>query len=200
MYPHLTPHGWLMKLNRQPLTEMPAEELQADEMFWSAQMAEKTGLRLTRGTPLAEIGNYAQKVFARHSLSGFKGDARFITNAYSCRAWSKWRSSQAGVYAWRLGPQAPSEYKAKPGPGLEELKDATDLAFKQAFALCPASPEALYRYVNFLVQFSRLDDAILVARTSLACQPKDNPQASSSSSIANLITQLEKFKQQAPRR
>ena len=27
----------------------------------------------------------------------------------------------------------------------------TDFAFKQSFAFCPYSPEAVYRYVNFLL-------------------------------------------------
>jgi hypothetical protein len=31
----------------------------------------------------------------------------------------------------------------------------TDFAFKQSFAFCPYSPEAVYRYVNFLLQLSK---------------------------------------------
>ena len=47
----------------------------------------------------------------------------------------------------------------------------TDFAFKQAFAFCPYSPEAVFRYVNFLLQFNRLDDAMIVAETCLKLDP-----------------------------
>ena len=50
------------------------------------------------------------------------------------------------------------------------IKEA-DFAFRQAFALCPYSPEAFSRYVNFLVPQHRLDDALLVASTCLKLDP-----------------------------
>jgi len=192
MYPYLTPSGVLMRLHHQPLTELSAEDIQQDEDFWSAQMAEKTGLRLTKDTSLAAVCDYATKVFAGRDRSAFKGDARFLASKYSYRAWSKWRSSIAGMYAWRL-TQAPPEYEPVKDPQRQEVMDAADLAFRQAFALCPYSPEAVYRYVNFLLQFKRMDDAILVAKTCLACLPKDDPQ-SSSQQIQALVDQLEKYK------
>jgi len=43
------------------------------------------------------------------------------------------------------------------------MRDAADFAFRQALALCPSSPETVYRYVNFLMNGKRFDDALLLA-------------------------------------
>jgi thioredoxin-like negative regulator of GroEL len=52
------------------------------------------------------------------------------------------------------------------------IKEA-DFALRQAFALCPYSPEALFRYVNLLIspEVQRFDDALLLARTSQKLDP-----------------------------
>ena len=49
-----------------------------------------------------------------------------------------------------------------------------DFAFKQSFAFCPYSPEAVIRYVNFLVQFQRFDDAMMLAQTCHLLDPYNN--------------------------
>ena len=41
----------------------------------------------------------------------------------------------------------------------------------QAFAFSPWSPEAVFHYVNLLLQTNRLDDALLVADTCLKLDP-----------------------------
>jgi thioredoxin-like negative regulator of GroEL len=88
------------------------------------------------------------------------------------KAFSKLRSSQAGVYAWRLSQQCPPEYRQKTEAGQQALIRETDFAFKQAFAFCPYSPEAVYRYIiNFLLPNNRLDDALIVAKTCLKLDP-----------------------------
>jgi tetratricopeptide (TPR) repeat protein len=45
---------------------------------------------------------------------------------------------------------------------------------KQAFAYCPYSPEAVYKYVNLLVNSGRVDDAMLVTKTCVKFDP-ENP-------------------------
>ena len=49
------------------------------------------------------------------------------------------------------------------------MSKAADLAFRQAFALCPYSPEAILRYVGFLAAQGRKEDAIAVLETALSC-------------------------------
>ena len=67
------------------------------------------------------------------------------------------------------------------------MTKAADLAYRQALALCPTSPEAIYRYVNFLMKANRLDDAILVAQTGWQLNP-DNGQ------LPALVQQLQRYK------
>jgi len=198
MYPYLTPHGLLMKLNRQPLNEIPAGEFQKDEDFWSKELAGKIGGWLAKGTPLSNVCAYAEKVFANKDTSEFKGDSKFIASKYAL-AYSKWRSSIAGIYAWRLSPQCPQEYGPKNDAQRKQLMKATDFAYEQACALCPYSPEAVYRYVNFLLPLGRFDDAILIAKTALDCSPMAGP-FSHNEQIKGLIDQLEKFKEQSSHR
>ncbi len=43
MYPHLRPHGLIMKINRQRLTAIPAEEVEKDKKFWSERTGQMLG-------------------------------------------------------------------------------------------------------------------------------------------------------------
>src|SRR5215831_14198960 len=58
-----------------------------------------------------------------------------------------------------------------------------EFAFKQAFAFCPYSPEAVFRYVQLLASLNRIDDAIIVAET---CQELDPYNGQ----VAGLLKQL----------
>ena len=73
------------------------------------------------------------------------------------------------------------------------MNRAADFAFRQAWALCPYSPEAIYRYVNFLLAQTRINDAVLIAETAAALpQNKDNNQ------IVQLVTQLKQWQKEHP--
>jgi ankyrin repeat protein/thioredoxin-like negative regulator of GroEL len=43
MYPYLTPHGVVMKLNRTPLDTIPADQVEQDTEFWSAKIKQLQG-------------------------------------------------------------------------------------------------------------------------------------------------------------
>jgi thioredoxin-like negative regulator of GroEL len=64
-----------------------------------------------------------------------------------------------------------------------------DFAFRQAFAFCPYSPEAVFRYVQLLMGLGRLDEAQLVAETCHKFDP-ENAQ------VDGLVKQLESYKGQ----
>ena len=68
------------------------------------------------------------------------------------------------------------------------LKEA-EFAFKQAYAFCPYSPEALFRYINLLLSTGRVDDAMLIATTSQKLDPFNTQ-------IDNLIFELKRIKAQ----
>jgi hypothetical protein len=175
MYPYLEPHGLIMKLNRQPLAQLPAETLARDRDYWRKLVADMLGDWLDEKTPVSEIAAFVDRVYVHKNLKGFTGDPRFVQNDCAQRSFSKLRSSIAGVYAWRLGGDTPPEYRPKSEAERQALLKEADLAFRQAFALCPYSPEAVFRYVNLLLQVNRPDDALLVAQACLKLDP-DNGQ------------------------
>jgi tetratricopeptide (TPR) repeat protein len=193
MYPYETPFSIIMKINRNPLRELPDDVFKRDHAFWSKYSDRLIGNWITYDTSVKEIVDFIEKVYLRHNYAGFKGDLKFVRDDQAQKAFSKLRSSQAGVYAWRLGPQCPEEYRQKTPAGTQALVREADFACKQAFAFCPYSPEAVIRYVNFLLQYGRIDDALLVAQTCHQLDPY-NPQGTT------LVKQLEDIKNQSANR
>lgn len=193
MYPYETPFGDIMKINRNPLPSIPPEVLKRDHAFWSKYSDRLIGNWITYDTKPQEIADFSQKLYVGNNYAGFKGDRKFIRDDGGQKAFSKLRSSIAGVYAWRLGQNCPPEYRPKNNEEMQALIKEADFAFKQAFAFCPYSPEAVYRYVNFLLQFNRLDDALIVAQTCIKLDPYNDQ-------VQNLITQLQEFKKTAATR
>ena len=190
MYPYETPFGIIMKINRQPLPELSDDIFKKDHAFWSEYSKRFIGNWITYDTSIQQIAEFAEKVYLHGNFSGFTGDRKFIRDDDGQKAFSKLRSSQAGVYAWRLSQQCPPEYRQRTPAAQEALKREADFAFKQAFAFCPYSPEAVFRYVNFLLQFNRLDDALIVAKTYLKFDPYNG-------SAIDLVKNLEDYKTRA---
>ncbi len=178
MYPYLEPHGLIMKLNRQPLAQLPEEVIARDREYWRKVVAGMIGDWLGEQTTVREVADFVDRVYVRKDLTGFTGDPRFVENDYAPKIFSKLRSYIAGVYAWRLGAAdgavTPPEYQPKTEAERQALLREADLAFRQSFALCPISPEALYRYAHLLVQLNRTDDAVLLAETFLKLDPKNS--------------------------
>ena len=170
-----------MKINRQPLATLSDETIRRDREYWSGRVSEMLGSWLTEDTSVRTITEFVDKVYVRKNLQGFSGDQRFIQSQHAQKLFAKHRSSIAGVYAWRVGKEAnnPAEQ--------ERMRKEADFAFRQAFAICPHSPEAVFRYINLLVSASRLDDAILIADAARKVEP-DNK------SIQNLVEELNKLK------
>jgi len=193
MYPYETPAGIIMKINRNPVSSYTSEIFKKDHEFWSKYSDRLIGNWITYDTSVQKIADFAQKVYLGNNYEGYQGDRKFIRDDDAQKAFSKLRSSIAGMYAWRLGRECPPEFAPKNNADMQALVRETDFAFKQAFAYCPYSPEAVFRYVNFLLQFNRLDDALIVAQT---CQKLDpfNEQ------VKNLIRQLQEFKNQSASR
>ena len=190
MYPSLEPHGLILKINRQPLAQLPAETLARDRDYWGKLVAGMLGDWLDEKTPVSEVAAFVDRVYVRHDLKGFTGDPRFVQNHFAKASFSKLRSSLAGVYAWRLGGDTPPEYRPKSEAERQALLQEADLAFRQAFALCPDSPEAVFRYVTLLLQLKRPDDALLVAQSCLKLDPHNGQ-------VRNLVDNIKSYKTQA---
>ena len=178
MYPHLTPNGLIMKINRQPLARLADEFVQRDHEYWSRYLRPLLGDWLNDDTSVAEVATFAEKIYLKHDLGGFTGDPQFVEDTWAQKAFSKLRSSIAGNYSWRMTNAATPDEK-------QRMTKEADFAFRQAFALCPTSPEALYRYVNLLVSLNRADDARLLTETSLKLDPKN-------AQVQSLLEQLKK--------
>jgi outer membrane murein-binding lipoprotein Lpp len=183
MYPQLEPHGLIFKLNRQLASKLSDEAVQNDHDYWTKYVQPMIGGWLNDDTSVVEVAAFAQKTFGRHDFSGFKGDPRFIQNAYSHKMFSKLRSSIAGLYTWRAQHATGAGEK-------QRMNDEADFAFRQAFALCPYSPEAVFRYVNLLLSENRAADALLVAETA---EKMPAMQGRDGESVRGLIKQLKQF-------
>ena len=186
MYPQLEPHGLFFKINRQPVEKLSNEIFQRDHDFWTNQISPLIGGWLVDETSVKEIAAFVEKVFGRNDFNGFSGDPNFIQNGYTTAMYSKSRSSIAALYAWRSQNIHDESER-------QRMNRAADFAFRQAWALCPYSPEAIYRYVNFLLAQNRVNDAILIAETAAALpQNQDNHQ------IVQLVTQLKQWQKEHP--
>jgi tetratricopeptide (TPR) repeat protein len=189
MYPYETPFGIIMKINRNPLPELSQDVFDLDHKFWQDFSTRLCGNFIDYNTPVADICKFVERTYVGNNFTGFIGDRRFARDDDAQKAFSKLRSSQAGMYAWRLTPQCPPEYRQKTPASQNALIRETDFAFKQAFAFCPYSPEAVYRYINFLLPLGRFDDALLVAETCKKLDPYND-------SIIGLIKNLQDYKKQ----
>jgi tetratricopeptide (TPR) repeat protein len=175
MFPHLTPFGVIMKINRQPLPELTDEICQRDHEFWSQFSKRLIGDWITYDTPVKEITDFARRTYLQHNYKDFKGDLKFARDDQAQKAFSKLRSSIGGVYAWRLGLMSgaptPPQYLPKNTTEQQRMLREAEFAFKQALAFCPYSPEAVFRYVQLLLALNRVNDALLIAETCLSLDP-----------------------------
>ncbi len=160
MYPYLEPYGVIMKINRRPLAEIPDEIVRKDHEFWSRYSERLIGNWITYDTPVKEICDFVERVYERHDFKGFKVDTKFIRDDQAQKSFSKLRSSIGGVYSWRVS-------QAKTAAEQQRMLREADFAFRQAFAFCPYSPEAVFRYTTLLATSGRLDDAELITETCL---------------------------------
>lgn len=183
MYPYLTPFGIIMKINRQPLPELTEDIIQRDHEFWSQYSTRTIGNWITYDTKLKDIADFVERVYLRRDFTGFTGDRKFVHDEDAQKAFSKLRSSIGGIYNWRIA-------NAKPGsPDQQRMIKEADFAFRQAFAFCPYSPEAVFRYANLLLSLQRFDDALIIAKTCLKLDPFNGQ-------VLDLVSRLETWKKQ----
>jgi tetratricopeptide (TPR) repeat protein len=173
MYPHLTPFGIIMKINRNPVPEITQEMVDKDHKFWSQYSDRLIGNWITYDTPVKDICDFALAVYRRREVDRLKGTPEltatrraFVRDDNAQKAFSKLRSAIGGVYFWRV------QNSKSPAENARMLKEA-EFAFKQSFAFCPYSPEAVYKYVTLLVNLGRTEDAERVAKTCIEFDPEN---------------------------
>ncbi len=169
MYPYLEPFGIIMHINRTAIQELPQETIDRDHAFWSEYSARTIGNWITYDTSVKEICDWAEAVYLRHDLSHFTGDPKFVRDDDGQKAFSKLRSSIASsIYQWRSLPQNSRSATERP-----RVTKEAEFAFKQAFAYCPYSPEAVFHYMDLMLKQNppRIDDAILILETCHKLDP-----------------------------
>ena len=166
MYPYLEPHGLILKINRQPLSELSEDMVTQDHDFWVKQLEPMIGDWLTYDTPVEELAAWTERVRLKHDFSGFTGDRRFVEGISGERQiFSKLRNAIGGVYAWR------ADHATNPAEKKRMTREA-DFAFRQALALWPCSPEScspVVRYMTLLKKENRQSDAGLVKAMAQKC-------------------------------
>ena len=100
---------------------------------------------------------------------------------------SKLRSSLAGLYAWRM-------QHATGAPEQERMARESDFAFRQAWALCPDSTEAVFGYVALLMEQKRVADALLVAETAAQIPSMQGQEGQQIRALVAHLKQLQKAK------
>jgi predicted Zn-dependent protease len=116
----------------------------------------------------------------RHDFSGYKGDRAFARDDQAQKAFSKLRSAIASsIYHWRVA-------NSKSGTEQQRMVKEADFAYRQAYAFCPFSPEAVFHYVQFLMQLQRTDDALLIAKTAAKLDPFNGQLSELVNNLSNM--------------
>jgi tetratricopeptide (TPR) repeat protein len=191
MFPHLTPYGVIMKINRKPLATLPPDVFDRDHRFWKEYAKRFTGDVVDYDTKVSDVAAFVEKTYLRKNFKGFTGDRKFVRDEDAQKAFSKLRSAIGGIYAYRLGiPGSPTlapEYRAKTQEDKDRLIKEANFAYLQAFLFCPYSPDAIYRYVNFLMYVQRFNDAVIVVETGLKFDPNNGQLKSLLDYLKSLI-------------
>jgi tetratricopeptide (TPR) repeat protein len=184
---------------------MTQEIVDRDHRFWSKYSERLVGNWLTYDTSVSNICRVAEQIYIKRNLKDLKVDGtdvrpdpRFVRDDDAQKAFSKLRSAIAGVYFWRIneaGRRAAEaaqrgDAAAQSRHTMEQQRmiKECDFAFRQAFAFCPFSPEAVFRYTNLLISMGRTEDALHIARTFLKLDPHNR-------SARDLIEQLTAIRQ-----
>jgi hypothetical protein len=175
-HPHLSPHGFVFKINRTPWKSLPSDLVSQDREFWNRWTAKLIGPWLDEKTSVQEITNFVIKVYLHKDLAGFTGDPDYI---HTARMWtqlpdhlgaavtfSKSRSAIGELYAWRSRvAQTAGEQMA--------MKRQADYALRQALALCPYQIDTVTHYLNLLIEENRFDEATGVLKLVGLFHPKE---------------------------
>ena len=133
---------------------------------------------LTADTKLEEVIDWADRVHVKNDLKQFKGESALLRrqtsgvfaskqsvdgslgSSWPARAFGKLRLGQAQIYERRVAycrMQLSAEEKPAPArlqqlqAEMKRCKKASALAFAQAYAICPGSPETLVANVSHLL-------------------------------------------------
>jgi hypothetical protein len=168
MYPHLSPHGLILKINRQPPGSFGEKVVQENRDCWREQTKRLIGDWLTNETPVNVVCDFLEEVYGQSLLDGFKGDQDYVMPRRGGNVqllYGHLRLGQAHVYEWRMNHATTPTEK-------DRMMRELDFAYRQIIALSPADVETVKRYVNLLRDQKRLDDARRMLKAGQMINPR----------------------------
>ncbi len=150
MYPYETPSGIIMKINRNPVHVLYPRHVTKKTTSSGANIPTAlVGNWITYDTTVKEIADFAQKVYLGNNYAGFKGDRKFVRDDDAQKAFSKLRSSIAGMYAWRLGQSTPGRIPAQNRGGHEAAGAGNRFRLQTGLRLLPLQPRGGFSLRQF---------------------------------------------------
>jgi hypothetical protein len=162
-FSHLVPEGVLLRVAQAPLDELPPEVMARNRAWWNKRTSELLGEHIALDTPWSRIIELARATFLDREKRGLEqgarwrvGDTTLPLQVEVCMNHAIQRAAIGQVYSWRANVTA--EQSAKAAYARE-----ADLAFRQAFALCPNAYDTVYyQSAKWLGEQQRWDDLELV--------------------------------------
>jgi hypothetical protein len=168
MYPHLSPQGPIMKINRRPLPALGEAALEVDRRYWQKLTGRFLGDWLKEPTSVQTVCEFVERVYGDAQLDGFTGDPDYVLADRSHtphRLFGKLRLAHAVLFEWRFEQAATPAEK-------ETMKSAAELAYKQLLALAPDESEYVRRCARFFMDQKRRGDARRVLDAGLRLNPR----------------------------
>jgi beta-lactamase regulating signal transducer with metallopeptidase domain len=169
MYPHLVPHGPILRIERRPLIQLPDDALRQDHEYWQRLLRPRIGPWLDHSASLDEVVAFVQRVLRDQDFNTFVGDPTFVSDQPARQAFAKLRLAIAGVYAWRAQHTEPNADRSR-------ITSAAHLAFRQAFALAPDLPEVIIRHATWLEAQGLRTDAVRVLEVGASFSEPIDPE------------------------
>jgi hypothetical protein len=164
LYGQSVPHGLIFKLDHQPLKELPQVIVEADHKFWTDECNALVGKVVEKGSSVGELCSWVEQHFSHPDPAGFGPNPDFVKDKQAPQYFSQCRSAIAGYYQWWS--------KKSDKPRADNLAREADFAHLQAVSLSPYNPAVVWRYVDFLLQSQRTNDAKALIVTVLRIQPE----------------------------
>jgi tetratricopeptide (TPR) repeat protein len=164
LYGRSLPHGLIFKVNHQPLEQVPQPVMEADHQFWTDQCRALIGNVVQTGTSVPELCSWSERIILRPESGVFGGNPAYLKDAQAPQYYSQCRSAIAAYYQWWSRKSDKSQTAG--------LNKEADFAYRQAIALSPYNPTVVWRYVDYLLQNQRTNDAKVLVETTLRIDPE----------------------------
>jgi hypothetical protein len=163
LYPYLSPCGPIFELHQKRLDELTADQVSADQQYWNSMLKRWIPTAINGSTTLAQSCEMASTNDT--SLERIP-DTSGLVELQSRGAFAELRRAIAELYAWRSSV-------APHGPDRILMTQCAEVAFRQAYVLCPRSMIVLRSYCVFLVNQKRQSQALELLDAAAKLSPAE---------------------------